>query len=77
MLCSHTLAPGGPRLLRIGDREDVGWVMVADERENDAPAAVCVVTMFVVVDVDEEPARVAADNACCSPVTRRLFLPVD
>ena len=54
--------------------------MVANERETDAPAVVCVVVKFMVPDlgVTEDAVTVAeADIACCSLVTRILFLPVD
>ena len=65
-------------MLKKGGRVVVGWVKVADERETDAPAVVWVVVEFVVLGVAEDPATVVeAETACCSLVTRILFLPVD
>ena len=46
MLCSHALAPGGPRLPRSGGRDILGWVVVATDAvvgEIDGPVKVHVV----------------------------------
>ncbi len=74
MLFSHTVAPGGPRLLTRAGRGIIDWVVVTTDISVAEVAVVCVILVLVVVVV---AAPLAADIACCNLVMGTDFQPVD